>query len=651
MKVTSLLQRRRQHRAAPSIALFPFLAVLICTMGALVPLLFAITRQARLQAAQQAATKLTEQQGEVKVERELIQWRVEQWKDSRQKTEAQLAEARMELGHLEDHARRLREQAEELRTARGQLDQLSAQDERQESEREAELARVDAQLADARRRLGDAQQAAARRPRSYAVVPYEGPNQTHRRPIYIECRSDAVVLQPENIELSETDFEGPLGPGNPLAAALRAAREFLLAQGGFDPQRDGEPYPLLLVRPDGIAAYYAARSAMKSWGSEFGYELIDDDWKLDFPPRDPQLAQVVARAVQGARVQQEQLIAAAPRSYNHRPGATYRVLPGYGGIVPDGGREDDDDGPVFQRRQPAGRLGGQYRAGQGYGAGAPGGPGAPYGWGGPSGSWEASGTGTGGGAAVSPGEGSEQPGTAGGERSGVAAGERGGAAAGGRAAMGTGDRSGVAAGERSGAATGERTTGATGGGSPKGSRSGGGIADGPPREQPAQKGPSDPDAPPGTPVHFGEWQPREEPPRQKPDESKHADKEEKSRRAGKGKNLALTRGKDWALPDATRNSVPITRPIRIDLYADHLAIVPEKGLAGGKQISLGPRTEGSVDELISAVWSHMGRWGIAGKGMYWRPVLHVHVAPGAEPRFRDLERILDGSGLSVERKQ
>ena len=59
---------------------------------------------------------------------------------------------------------------------------------------------------------------------------YEGPNQTRRRPIYLECRDDAVMLQPEGIALSESDFEGPMGPGNPLATALRAAREYMLAQ-------------------------------------------------------------------------------------------------------------------------------------------------------------------------------------------------------------------------------------------------------------------------------------------------------------------------------------------------------------------------------------------------------------------------------------
>ena len=59
---------------------------------------------------------------------------------------------------------------------------------------------------------------------------------------------------------------------------------------------------------------------MKTWGSEFGYELIDDDWKLAFPPPDPQLAQEVREAVQQSRARQQRLIASAPRVYGGRPG-------------------------------------------------------------------------------------------------------------------------------------------------------------------------------------------------------------------------------------------------------------------------------------------------------------------------------------------
>ena len=172
---------------------------------------------------------------------------------------------------------------------------------------EEELRQVEGQIAEAQQRLAQAQQAAANRPKSYAIVPYDGPNRTRRRPIYIECRGDAVVLQPENIVFTEADFDEPLGPGNPLAAAIRAAREQMLLQGSVDPQNAGEPYPLLLVRPAGIAAYDAALAAMKSWGSEFGYELINDDWQLKYPPPDPNLAKAVAQAIYLARQEHARL--------------------------------------------------------------------------------------------------------------------------------------------------------------------------------------------------------------------------------------------------------------------------------------------------------------------------------------------------------
>ena len=87
--------------------------------------------------------------------------------------------------------------------------------------------------------------------------------------------------------LEARDFAEPLGPGNPLAAALRAAREYYAdrqtpTDGGTD------AYPLLLVRPDGIAAYYKVREAIASWDAEFGYELVEADWSLELPPPDPQ---------------------------------------------------------------------------------------------------------------------------------------------------------------------------------------------------------------------------------------------------------------------------------------------------------------------------------------------------------------------------
>ncbi len=68
---------------------------------------------------------------------------------------------------------------------------------------------------------------------------------------------------------------------------------------------------------------------------------------------------------------------------------------------------------------------------------------------------------------------------------------------------------------------------------------------------------------------------------------------------------------------------------------------------GSQIIAFKPRTTNTIDTFVSAIWDHIGAWGTAGRGMHWRPVLNVHVAPGAERRFADLEALLDGSGLTV----
>lgn len=114
--------------------------------------------------------------------------------------------------------------------------------------------------------------------------------------------------------------------------------------------------------------------------------------------------------------------------------------------------------------------------------------------------------------------------------------------------------------------------------------------------------------------------------------------------------LAETRGTNWGLPDATNGSVPITRPIRIDLFPDRLIIVPEQGVSQSKIIPLGDQTAAAIDGAVSAVWDLMESWGIAGRGMYWRPVLSVYVAPNAISRYHDLATLLEGSGLDVQRR-
>ena len=364
-------------------------------MGALVPLLLVVSRTARLQAEAAAAAAAAKEQAfaqtDLRQQREDVQWRIEQLRTARETTASQLADARLELGHREDHKRRLREEALQCQAAIDQLDSVEAGDRRQQGQAQIELQHVRGQIESARRQLVETANSAKRRAPSYAIIPYEGPNQTHRRPIYIECLADAVVIQPEHVVLKEADFDGPLGPGNPLAAAMRAAREFLQSQQDFDPQI-GEPYPMLLVRPQGIAGYYVARAALASWGSEFGYELVGEDWKLAFPPPDPRLANIFGQAVASARIEQARLIAAAPRQYGHF--RAYQGGEAHAGPAADDDDDDSDDGGPGRGGSPTARATGPSGGSGGGGHGPSGGPGSPGGY--------ASSGGTGGGGGYGP---------------------------------------------------------------------------------------------------------------------------------------------------------------------------------------------------------------------------------------------------------
>jgi len=683
MKFVLRPQRRRDGRAESRIALFPFLAVLICTMGALVPLLMAITRAAKRQAEAAALAKVADQTTDVQTGREDAQWRIEHLKQSRRKTEDQLADARLHLGHLEEHERRLREQLEQRKKTLHDLDRLERTDLRRSSEIKAELQLLRGQIEAAARRLAEARNAAAAKKPSYAIVPYEGPNQTHRRPIYVECRADAVVLQPEGIELTDSDFDGPLGPGNPLAAALRAAREYMLAQKDFDLET-GEPYPMLLVRPEGINAYYAARAALTSWGSDFGYELIGDDWKLAFQPPDPRLARLVRQVVASARTSQARLAEAAPSHRGARTKVVYRAKPSGGGFVREEVTSNSAAGG-YRPVRPAGPVAAQRSEGRGaWDEGS--GPGNG-GWHNPehsegraspgSHALRSSGRATqnsssysdfeGGGYGDSPGSptrgvaadanplrgtnAATSPGTEGGHDPEHSEGR---ASPGSHALRSSGQDTRnsssnsdvvpyAAAGTASSRPRNSYANGCENGLLPEGY-----VVGRPPREQ----DPSglSPDGVTGRPLLPGQWEPTPPPP-QSPDKDRKDDKPDE-RRGGcsTAKSLTAKRGKDWALRDAAGGSVGIRRPIRLECHADRLVVLSDRGPADNKVVPLGPRLGSSIDTLISAVWEQMEAWGIAGRSMYWRPVLKVSVAPDGEQRFDELSALLEGSGMIVERK-
>lgn len=185
--------------------------------------------------------------------------------------EAQTARRTEEVQNLEGRAREARARTLSLQERAGLL------------EREARALRAQRELLlrdreTARRRLVEARSGSDRR---FAVVPFRGPSGTWRVPIVVDCREHSVSLLPggPSFGLMELSMGFGVRP-NPLAALVRRKRDELEQRLGPDGV-PSVPYILFLVRPDGIRAFYEARTALETLGIAFGYELIDQDWIVE----------------------------------------------------------------------------------------------------------------------------------------------------------------------------------------------------------------------------------------------------------------------------------------------------------------------------------------------------------------------------------
>src|SRR5438128_1556677 len=192
---------RKTARQQVGVALFPFLAVLICTMGALIVLLVLLVQQARVDATIIASTQIglapDGDQSQLRERLEDAQWQQELLEKSRAEKSEELTQARARVAHLEEHTQRLEAQARELLERARAIDegkQLRSEDlaaARAEADRlKAEIARKKKELEEAKKKTRDGQE-------WYALIPYDGRSGTRRRPIYVECTEFGVIIQPE----------------------------------------------------------------------------------------------------------------------------------------------------------------------------------------------------------------------------------------------------------------------------------------------------------------------------------------------------------------------------------------------------------------------------------------------------------------------
>lgn len=114
--------------------------------------------------------------------------------------------------------------------------------------------------------------------------------------------------------------------------------------------------------------------------------------------------------------------------------------------------------------------------------------------------------------------------------------------------------------------------------------------------------------------------------------------------------ISKERGQHWALPGKATSAIGFTRPIRVACFFNRIVLLPERDASDAPQeVPIGGSLRSSIDQFVSTVRERMDSWGTAGRGSYWKPLLIVDVAPGAEARFGELAGLLRGSGIDVQR--
>lgn len=313
----------RKRKASNTSNLFPFLAVLISAMGALILLLLIVAQKAgkdRDAEYAQNRDKLIAEATNLPalpekktfpdialvpdlVIPELVEHKLEplpEIVDRRLEIQRKIAEVRRELkartesvkstSDLPDKNARLSELSASLLSLQAQLEKIKKA--KEEAAKQSAKLKSDYAALDARRReLERKSRAASER---YSIVPYYGPNGTNREPIYIECRGTSITILPEGIELKPNDLPDANDAENVLAKVMRV----LMTQERSNGRR---PYPLIVVRPDGVATFYIARGALSFLETDYGYELVPDNVDLEFGELDPKAKELAQKVVDDHR--------------------------------------------------------------------------------------------------------------------------------------------------------------------------------------------------------------------------------------------------------------------------------------------------------------------------------------------------------------
>jgi hypothetical protein len=345
---------RRRRNNTDKVSLFPFLDVLVCTMGSLILLLLVATsriRAAAVEKAKQAAIqeRLNSEELPTPVPPPIVaaaepepednttpewQTRVEQLTGERDALRDQLSQLKNGLATAQSAVMRSKVKAA---STEDRLKEIRTQQEAAASERQrlqAEINSLQSDLTDAELRLAKAAERQKTAKSKFAFLPFDGRTGTTKRPILIECTQDYIRFFPEDVRLTPAELNGFTSGFNPLLIASRelihywkayehvhsADADLTTDTDAFETDlaslhdKEREPYVLLLVRPNGAVAFHIAKGFLSQLKVPHGYELVADDMEIDSSNPDPEATQICQAAVTQVLSERDKLLLALTRN-------------------------------------------------------------------------------------------------------------------------------------------------------------------------------------------------------------------------------------------------------------------------------------------------------------------------------------------------
>jgi len=670
-----------RKRTPLALSLFPFLAVLICTMGVLVALLLLVVKQ----ADQTAKTKDTQEITAVlekidQVENQLAEAEVRSILLSEERTDISTAleTETQQRSYLENEIQKLRQRSDQL--AKRITDFANTQQQADDlkhleltlslqSNRIQRLNTQKQQLEEENAKTASSGPSPKAAP-VYSIVPIAAQTGTDRRPIYIECKEEGLFLHPGGIKLSLDDFVRPMRPGNPLDTALLAYREYWREESKQSSKRTNA-YPLLVVRPSGAQWYGIARRAMSSWDDQFGYELIPEDWDVNFGKSDAALTSAVQQAIDAAKIRQQALVAmgrALPASEMESLRSTDSLQANRNvGLTPgvDGGFSANNNGtPYDSDSMIAGNLAGTNQAGgidpvaalskdfHGFKS-----TNANYlDSGKPQGNQPQPNN------VAQSGNGfnrlpSQRAGGSSGDSTSIAnsllanslsanSANRNTAenALSGGSSPGNKQDSLTSGSNREALASDRQTTSATGSASSVADFGSGDASNGHAAQTSTAQtqGKSNGSTPPGQASGNGGGG-------NTASSGAMGESAVGQTTSLNSQAIANERGNNWALPSRRQHVSAYHRPIEIVIENDYLILRPESGRTNREVIPFGDSIDQAIDPMIDAVWKRVDSWGNLGFDGFWKPILRISGSSDSKIQEQRLETLLQGSGLEVER--